>query len=80
MKTLLTWTIMFVLLTSAYSQKSPVKFGDIPLEDLKMTVYDKDSSASAVMLVNYGEAYLQLTSSTTTLNFERHVRIKVLSK
>lgn len=68
------------VLTPVYAQKSPIKFGDIPLEDLKMKSYDKDSSASAVILVDYGEAYLQINMNTATLNFERHVRIKILSK
>ncbi len=63
-----------------YAQKSPIKYGDIPLEDLKMTSYAKDSSASAVVLVDYGEAYLQVNINTATLNFERHVRIKILKK
>jgi len=67
-------------LPPSYSQKSPVKFGEIPLEDLKMKSYDKDSSASAVVLVDYGEAYLQISMNTATLNFERHVRIKILNK
>lgn len=62
------------------AQKSPVKFGDIPLEDLKMKVYDKDSSASAVILVDYGEAYVSVTAINATLVFERHVRIKILTK
>ena len=75
----------FILLSGLFSivtnaQKSPVKFGDIPLEDLKMTSYDKDSSASAVILSDYGEAYIQLTTLSASLNFERHVRIKILKK
>lgn len=63
---------------SASGQKSPIKFGDIPMEDLTMTVYDKDSSASAVILTDYGEAYVLVTPSAANLTFERHVRIKIL--
>jgi hypothetical protein len=62
------------------AQKSPVKFGDVALEDLKMTSYQKDSSASAVILSDYGEAYLSFTETTENLIFERHVRIKILHK
>jgi hypothetical protein len=65
---------------SASAQKSPIKFGEIPLEDLKMTSYDKDSSAAAVVLVDYGEAYIQVTTMDAVLKFERHVRIKILKK
>jgi len=66
--------------TTTLAQKSPIKFGEIPLADLKMTVYDKDSSASAVILTDYGEAYITAGSSVVSLNFERHVRIKILKK
>jgi hypothetical protein len=62
------------------AQKSPIKFGEIPLEDLKMTRYDKDSSAAAVILTDYGEAYINVSSVDALLYFERHVRIKILKK
>ncbi|HEY9045743.1 MAG TPA: DUF3857 domain-containing protein [Ohtaekwangia sp.] len=74
------WALVALVVQSVYAQKSPVKFGDIPLEDLKMKIYDKDSSASAVILSDYGEAYVSLTSINASLMFERHVRIKILSK
>jgi hypothetical protein len=64
----------------AVAQKSPVKFGEIPMADMTMKTYDKDSSASAVILSDYGEAYITFTSVNTTLSFERHVRIKILKK
>jgi hypothetical protein len=71
-------TLLVVQLSIA--QKSPMKFGVIPPEDLKMTVYDKDSSASAVILGDYGEAAMAFYATTVKLNFERHVRIKILNK
>ena len=60
-----------------FSQKSPIKFGDVSMEELKMTSYDQDSSASAVILSDYGEAYISVSNSLQ-MNFERHVRIKIL--
>lgn len=48
--------------------------------DLQMTVYSKDSSAAAVKLCDYGEAYIIANPVSATLNFERHVRIKILNK
>ena len=45
-----------------------------------MTVYAKDSSASAVILTDYGEAFITAGATIPTLNFERHVRIKILKK
>src|SRR5216684_7201081 len=72
--------ILFLLLFAAFfvlkAQKPPEKFGDIPLEDMKMTVYPLDSSASAVILFDYGVAYISLPN----FYFERHVRIKILKK
>lgn len=41
---------------SAPAQKPPIKFGNVPLEDLKMTIYNLDSSATAVVLADYGES------------------------
>jgi hypothetical protein len=64
----------------SFGQKSPIKFGDISMEDMKMTVYDKDSSAAAVVLTDFGKAYVNISSIASSLNFERHVRIKILRK
>jgi hypothetical protein len=68
----------FTLLGMA--QKSPIKYGEIPMEDMKMTVYPGDSSASAVILADYGEASVSITNIGASLQFERHVRIKILKK
>ncbi len=71
--------LLLPILCSA--QKSPVKFGDIALEDMKMTVYAKDSSAEAVVLVDFGESELRYNQTTGfQLEFERTRRIKILSK
>lgn len=80
MKALLCGLFLALVSITTVAQKSPVKFGSIPMEDMKMTVYDKDSSAAAVILVDYGEAYIQVNTVSVTLNFERHVRIKILKK
>ncbi|MBL0741815.1 DUF3857 domain-containing protein [Chryseolinea lacunae] len=76
MKGLSVALLITLIACCGYAQKSPMKFGILPLEDLKMEVYDKDSSAAAVILADYGEAYLEFHS----LRFERHVRIKILRK
>src|SRR5688500_16947212 len=80
MKKSLMGLLVCLTVSCSYAQKSPIKFGIIPLEDMKMTVYPLDSSASAVILVDYGEAYISLTSNSAHLNVERHVRIKILNK
>ena len=58
----------------SFSQKAPAKFGDIPLSELEMKVYDKDTSAAAVVLWEYG------IFSSTGLKFSHLVRIKILKK
>ncbi len=63
-----------------HGQKSPIKFGEIPMEDLTMKSYDKDSSAAAVVLVDYGQAYIRINAGGANLYFERHTRIKILKK
>lgn len=63
-----------------FGQKSPIKFGYIPMEDMQMTVYPNDSSAVAVILADYGNAWVSITSVSAKLEFDRHVRIKILKK
>jgi len=73
--------LLFVVAT-ADAQKRPAKFGDISIEDLKMIKYEKDSTASAVILVDYGESSLPYNESESkfTLNFQRLRRIKIMTK
>lgn len=55
-------------------QKAPMKFGKIDLEDLKMTVYENDTTAEAVILCDYG-IFLP-----DDIKFTRLCRIKILTK
>ena len=54
--------------------KAPIKFGKIDIEDLKMTIYEPDTSASAVVLCKYG--YFNANS----YNFTTITRVKILKK
>ncbi|MFC0878417.1 hypothetical protein ACE01N_17620 [Saccharicrinis sp. FJH2] len=67
-------SVLIFLLLGAYSasSKSPIKFGDVTIEMLEMTHYEKDSTAAAVILCDYGEL--------DGFNFQRTLRIKILSK
>jgi hypothetical protein len=66
---------------TSFAQKAPIKFGDIPMEDMKMTVYPKDSSAAAVVLADYGTSTIEYSESGGfQINFERIRRIKILTK
>jgi hypothetical protein len=81
MRRLVSMLVLCTLLFEAHAQKAPIKFGDVPLEQLKMTRYDKDSSAAAVVLADYGETVIDYNQTTGfEMNFERIRRIKILTK
>lgn len=79
MRLLIILTLVLPLLGRA--QKPPIKFGDVPIEDLQMQVYPKDSSAAAVVLADYGESIINYDQNDGfILNFERIRRIKIFKK
>jgi len=68
-------SLLFVFaLQSGFSQKAPIKFGKVSMEEMKMTVYEPDTSAAAVVLCDYG--YF----SSITYDFTRVIRYKILKK
>ncbi len=66
--------VCFVYASTLICQKAPASFGKLDIEDLKMTVYDKDTSAAAVVLCDYGWFDLN------TFTFTRLYRVKILKK
>jgi len=62
---------------TAQAQKEPIKFGEIDIENLKMTTYPGDSSAGAVILTDFGRSTFD---HNLAISFYRHVRIKILNK
>ncbi|MGC4021975.1 MAG: transglutaminase domain-containing protein [Cyclobacteriaceae bacterium] len=80
MKIILFLTALAVSLNS-FGQKPPAKFGDIPMEDMKMTIYPLDSSAEAVVLVDYGTSTISYGQTEGfQLFYERLWRLKILKK
>lgn len=65
---------LLICFGQAVSAKTPIKFGKPDLEDLKMTVYDLDSTAEAVVLCSYG--YFDAKQ----FKFIETYRIKILTK
>ncbi len=65
---------------SLFSQRAPMKFGKIQSEDLQMTVYKSDTSASAVILGEYGELEFFYLDDDVGYRFKKHVRIKILDR
>ncbi|PLX23356.1 MAG: hypothetical protein C0597_01220, partial [Marinilabiliales bacterium] len=70
--------ILLVLLLgffqSLYAQKDPIKFGKVTIEELKMTKYDLDTTAEAVVLCDYG------VFDNQAFEFTRVCRIKIFKK
>lgn len=81
MRTLIICFLFDIIALSANAQKAPIRFGDVSKEELSMTTYDKDSTASAVILADYGISTISYSqNSGFSLDFERITRIKILTK
>lgn len=63
----------------AYAQQHGFPFGNITYRELEMKTYTKDTTASAVVLNEFGEAYID-NYNNHDLIFEYHVKIKILKK
>lgn len=69
--------LLFVIVTHA--QEHGFTFGEVTHRDLGMTSYAKDSTADAVVINEFGEAYID-NYNDHNLVFEYHVKIKILKK
>ena len=57
----------------AFSMNSNAQMGNVTKEELEMTYYDKDSSAGAVILYDYGQLYF--TESNFDYKFYKRIKI-----
>jgi hypothetical protein len=81
MRTLVLCLIAGTIHFTASAQKPTIKFGDVSKEQVLMTSYDKDSTASAVILADYGTSVVSYRQNIGfSLDFERITRIKILRK
>ena len=72
---------VIVLSSNAYSQNVDTKFGKISMDEMKMTRYENDTSASAVILFDKARTYFTYDNIRGfQINFEHHRRIKILDK
>lgn len=76
MKLVLTLTIS--LLSWACFSQGDLPFGKVTWADLDLKTYQKDTSASAVVLNEIGSAYI--SSADNNLVFERYLKIKILKR
>lgn len=79
MKILLIISSLFIC-SFVYSQKKEIEFGEITIEELEMTSYEKDKEAKAVILHDKGNSIFFDTDDGYDIRFTRHRRIKIFDK
>lgn len=77
-KKLITFFCFCSIVVIAQKEKS-TSLGKTTLEDLKMTVYDKDSSAIAVVLHDHGNLFIY-NNNLNEFHTDYYYRIKILKK
>jgi len=73
-------TLLILLLTAVYGHiyAQDFPYGKVTMDELQMSKYDKDTSAHAVVLQEYGNSKLDADrDDRTMLTFEYHVKIKI---
>jgi hypothetical protein len=77
------FVLCFLFSSILYSQEAPnVKFEKISDEELRMSVYEPDTTAEAVILYDEGSSYVKydVTENQFKLHFWRFVRLKILKQ
>lgn len=71
---------LILTINTISAQKDPIKWKEIPIEDLKMKSYASDTSANAVVLCDYGQYYFDTNPNGRNIFLfnKRYVRIKIL--
>ncbi len=75
--------VLLLTLQGLHAQKgkNPYKFGDIKPEDFSPALHSFDSTADAVVLADIGNSYFRESNEGWfVMVFERHQRIKILTK
>merc|ERR1712070_455309 len=72
----------FTLNIAAFSQQPPekMKLGKVSKEMLSFTQYEKDTSAIALVLGEFGNSSFESSQSSMSFLLKKHVRIKILKK
>lgn len=70
--------LLTTLSIAAVAQQYGFPFGKTLFDELTMTTYERDTTASAVVLNEFGNAYID--SENYNLIFNYHVKIKILKK
>jgi len=72
----------FLVISQAYAEKAPIKFGKVSMEEMELTSYLPDTTASAVILCDYGVTDMPFSKQESRFErtFKRVIRIKILKK
>ena len=71
--------LLLVLISGGIQAQDTYKFGDVPEHQMEMTVYEKDSSANAVVLFEVGELEISYQVRKFVKVLHYHKRMKILS-
>ncbi len=77
------FTLLFFVMCSQFGfsqRKPPIKWGKVSEKDLQMTVYERDTTAEAVVLCNFGTISVHRLGDEWHHTFKHHKRIKILKK
>lgn len=82
MKKIFTPTLLLLIIFNSFSQKksSDYEFGIVPKEELEMTVYEKDTTANAVVLYEQCDANFVHDNNSVIIQKKIYKKIKILNK
>ncbi|MCB9080681.1 MAG: DUF3857 domain-containing protein [Lewinellaceae bacterium] len=63
-----------------FAQEAPMKFGKVSAEELQMRVYEPDTTASALVLGDYGTLAFRYEGDKMVTYLTRHTRLKILKR
>ena len=79
MRKYILFSFLFVAVFAVAQKNKTIDLGRTTLDELKMTVYENDSTANAVVLFEKGHVYFNLNSYNNYTK-EYYVRIKILNR
>lgn len=80
LRTIVLGLTILVISNFSFAAKAPIKFGKVSIDELKMQTYEKDSTAVAVYLCDYGVSEIQYMATIDGFQYNstRIIRIKIL--
>lgn len=72
--------VFFLIGPLLFAQKQSINFGIVPIDLLHLNSYEKDSTANALVLYEYGKAQIKYLDDGPRIFVDYTKRIKILSK